>query len=65
MSLMLEREDLEKLTGKQRPQAIITALQKMGIPFGRRLDGWPVVSVQAALTYMGVEPETEEEFIID
>jgi hypothetical protein len=41
--IVLTKEELAELTGKERPSAQVRALTQMGIPYRKRPDGSPVV----------------------
>lgn len=46
-SIFLSEEDMEKLTGRKRRAAQVSALKKMAVAFRVNAAGWPVVPVSA------------------
>ena len=56
---LLDEEDLQRLTGKTQRSKQCQALATMGIPFGKRLDGHPVVTREAVLRYTGTKSDSQ------
>ncbi|WP_396622284.1 DUF4224 domain-containing protein [Marinobacter sp. W-8] len=52
--LILDQEELVKLTGKAKKLAQRKALRSMGVKFGERLDGTPVVTIDAVREFIGI-----------
>ncbi len=51
---ILNDNELKRLTGKIQKGPQCKALRLMGVAYGERLDGWPVVTREAVLNYTGV-----------
>lgn len=57
---ILDHTELIKLTGKKHSAAQREALRLMGVPFGERPDGKPVVTRDAVNTSLGMKTQPQE-----
>ena len=58
--LILDDEELKKLPGKSQRASQCKALRLMGVRFGERLDGWPIVTKEAVLEYTDLSVDKDK-----
>ena len=65
MTYFLDDAELQHLTGKAQPAAQSKALRMMGVRFGERLDGRPVVTRDAVAEWLGGKSRKPEKATIN